>query len=123
MIVPLGITAYVLRGRDVVSREMLDDDHDVCTSEFERKLVFFLGLGILMAVPAFKTATHLPPFMGILSGLGILWLVGDLVHRGKEDGLKHRLTLVHALSKIDMSSIVFFIGILLAVATLEHTIF
>jgi Na+/H+ antiporter NhaD/arsenite permease-like protein len=82
--------------------------------------MFFLGLGLLIAVPAFKTLTHLPPFLGILFGLGILWLVGDLLHRNKEDGLKERLTLAHALSKIDMSSIVFFIGILLAVATLEH---
>ena len=71
-------------------------------------------------VPAFKTATHLPPFMGILFGLGILWLVGELIHRGKEDDEKKRLTLVHALTRIDMSSIVFFIGILLAVAALER---
>ena len=82
--------------------------------------MFFLGLGVLVAVPAFKSATHLPPFIGILFGLGILWLVGDLVHRHKEDGTKQHLTLVHALSRIDMSSIVFFIGILLSVATLEH---
>jgi Na+/H+ antiporter NhaD/arsenite permease-like protein len=72
-------------------------------------------------VPAFKTITHLPPFMGILFGLGILWLVGDLVHRRKDDEEKEHFTLVHALSRIDMSSIVFFIGILLCVATLEHT--
>jgi Na+/H+ antiporter NhaD/arsenite permease-like protein len=83
--------------------------------------MFFLGIGILVAVPAFKTITHLPPFMGILFGLGILWLVGDLVHRHKEDEFKQHLTLVHALSKIDMSSLVFFVGILLSVATLEHT--
>jgi Na+/H+ antiporter NhaD/arsenite permease-like protein len=59
--------------------------------------------------------------MGILFGLGILWMVGDLVHRRKEDEFKHHFTLVHALSRIDMSSLVFFVGILLAVATLEHT--
>jgi Na+/H+ antiporter NhaD/arsenite permease-like protein len=80
-----------------------------------------LGLGILVAVPAFKTVTHLPPFMGILFGLGLLWLVGDLVHRQKDDEHKEHFTLVHALSRIDMGSLVFFIGILLAVATLEHT--
>lgn len=120
-IVPLGITAYTLRGRDVVSKEPNKTDPGLRSSEFERNLMFFLGLGILVAVPAFKTVTHLPPFMGILFGLGILWLVGDLVHRHKEDEFKHHLTLVHALSRIDMSSIVFFIGILLAVATLEHT--
>ncbi len=121
MILPLGITAYALRGRDVEAKEQIDSDHGLQTTEFERNLMFFMGLGILVAVPAFKTVTHLPPFMGILFGLGILWLAGDLVHRHKEDESKQHFTLVHALSRIDMSSIVFFIGILLAVATLEHT--
>jgi Na+/H+ antiporter NhaD/arsenite permease-like protein len=121
LLVPLAITAYVLRGRPVAARANLDYDHGLHTTEFERNLMFFLGLGILVAVPAFKTVTHLPPFMGVLFGLGILWLVGDLVHRRKEDAHKQHLTLAHALSRIDMSSIVFFVGILLAVATLEHT--
>ncbi len=121
LMVPLGITAYALRGRSVVSPEAVESTHGIRTTEFERNLMFLLGLGVLVAVPAFKTMTHLPPFLGILFGLGILWLVGDLVHRRKEDAFKHHLTLVHALSKIDMGSIVFFIGILLAVATLEHT--
>jgi Na+/H+ antiporter NhaD/arsenite permease-like protein len=121
MIVPLAITAFALRGREVVSPELVENEHGVRTSEFERSLMFFMGLGILVAVPAFKTITHLPPFMGILFGLGILWLVGDLVHRHKEDEFKQHFTLVHALSKIDMSSLVFFIGILLSVAILEHT--
>jgi Na+/H+ antiporter NhaD/arsenite permease-like protein len=121
MIVPLAITAYVLRGKAVESPVVDDNDHGIKTSEFERNLMFCLGIGILVAVPAFKTITHLPPFMGILFGLGILWLVGDLVHRHKEDEFKQHLTLAHALSKIDMSSLVFFVGILLAVATLEHT--
>ncbi len=120
MAAPLAIAAYGLRGRDVAAREVRDDDRGVRTSEFERRLMFFLGLGILIAVPAFKTLTHLPPFLGVLFGLGILWLVGDLVHRNKEDGLRERLTLAYALSRIDMGSIMFFIGILLAVATLEH---
>jgi Na+/H+ antiporter NhaD/arsenite permease-like protein len=83
--------------------------------------MFYLGLGILVAVPVFKGLTGLPPFMGILFGLGILWAVGDLMHHGKTDEDKEHLTLVRALTKIDMGSIVFFIGILLAVATLEHT--
>jgi Na+/H+ antiporter NhaD/arsenite permease-like protein len=58
--------------------------------------------------------------MGILLGLGLLWLVGDVLHRRKDEGEKERLTLTHALSNIDMPSVLFFIGILLAVATLEH---
>ncbi|HET6719776.1 MAG TPA: sodium:proton antiporter NhaD [Rhodocyclaceae bacterium] len=121
LLVPLAITAYVLRGRDVVSPGQTDNDHGLKTTEFERNLMFFMGLGILVAVPAFKTITHLPPFLGILFGLGLLWLVGDLIHRHKEDEYKQHLTLAHALGRIDMSSIVFFVGILLSVATLEHT--
>lgn len=121
LLVPLAFTAYILRGRPVLGPEHIDMDNGLKTTEFERNLMFFLGLGILVAVPVFKTITHLPPFLGILFGLGILWLVGDLVHRNKEDENKQHLTLAHALSRIDMSSIVFFVGILLAVATLEHT--
>src|SRR3979411_1037168 len=92
----------------------------LCICVFERNLIFYLGLGILVAVPAFKTVTHLPPFMGILFGLGILWLVGELIHRAKEEDAKTHLTLVSALKRIGMTSIVFFIGILLAVAALER---
>lgn len=120
LLVPLAITAYSLRGREVVAPPRIENGHGLNTTVFERNLMFFMGLGVLVAVPAFKSITHLPPFIGILFGLGILWLVGDLVHRHKEDGTKQHLTLVHALSRIDMSSIVFFIGILLSVATLEH---
>ena len=121
MLVPLGVTSYLLRGRQV---EAPVDDAGQAThqsSAFERNLMFFLGLAILVAVPAFKTITHLPPFMGILLGLGLLWLVGDLLHRQKDEQDKQHFTPAHALSKIDMPSILFFVGILLAVATLEHT--
>lgn len=121
LIVPLGITAYALRHRELIAKKPQASDHGRHTSEFESRLMFALGLGILVAVPVFKTVTHLPPFLGILFGLGLLWLVGDLIHRHKEDEFRQPLTLVHALSRIDLSSLVFFIGILLAVATLEHT--
>ncbi|MCM2358723.1 MAG: sodium:proton antiporter NhaD [Geobacteraceae bacterium] len=121
LIVPLAVTSYFLKGREVISPERVEGGRRVETTPLERNLMFFMGIGILVCVPIFKTVTHLPPFMGILFGLGILWLVGELVHRNKEDEDKAHLTLVHALTHIDMSSIVFFIGILLAVATLEHT--
>ena len=121
MIVPLSITAYLLRGRPVEAPTVNENDNGLPTTELERNLMFFMGLGILVAVPAFKTITHLPPFMGILFGLGIVWLVGDILHRDKEDDDKQHFTLAHALSRIDQSSLVFFIGILLSVAILEHT--
>lgn len=121
LLVPLLVVALMLRGKEVQAPVVKVDKGGVVSTSAERNIMFFLGLGILVMVPVFKTVTHLPPFMGILFGLGILWLVGDLIHRNKDDEMKIRFTLAHALSKIDMSSIVFFIGILLAVATLEHT--
>lgn len=121
MIIPLAITSWCLRGREIVAPASAAAGKREHTTPFERGLMLALGLGILVAVPLFKSTTHLPPFLGILFGLGILWLVGDLVHRKKESEFRQRFTLAHALSRIDMSSLVFFVGILLAVATLEHT--
>ncbi|WP_429030927.1 sodium:proton antiporter NhaD [Bradyrhizobium sp. I1.14.4] len=119
LVVPLLVVSASLRGKAVVAPERQTQSASIST--FERNVIFYLGLGILIMVPAFKAATHLPPFMGILFGLGILWTVGELIHRGKQEDERKRLTLVHALTRIDMGSIVFFIGILLAVAALEHT--
>lgn len=122
LLVPLVAMAFTLRGQVVVPPQQNDAEDSLgSTTPFERNLMFFMGLGILVCVPIFKTVTHLPPFMGILLGLGLLWLVGDLVHKHKPDEEKAHLTLVHALTRIDMSAVLFFVGILLAVATLEHT--
>jgi Na+/H+ antiporter NhaD/arsenite permease-like protein len=121
MLVPLAVTAFLLKGKPVIAPERQADGHGLASTSTESSLMFFMGMSILMLVPVFKTVTHLPPFMGILFGLGILWVIGDLMHSGKADDDKNHLTIGHALSRIDMSSIVFFIGILLAVATLEHT--
>jgi len=118
LVVPLLAVSRFLKGKDIVAPPDVESTQSR-TSLFERSLIFYMGLGILVLVPAFKSATHLPPFMGILFGLGILWLVGEIIHRHKDDDEKKPLTLAHALTRIDMSSIVFFIGILLAVAVLE----
>ena len=121
LLVPLAVTSWMLGSQPVVAPTRSAQDESLETTAFERNLMFCLGLGILVLVPVFKTVTHLPPFLGILFGLGIVWLVGDLVHRKEEDLRKERLTLARALTRIDMSSVVFFIGILLSVAVLEHT--
>jgi Na+/H+ antiporter NhaD/arsenite permease-like protein len=119
LVVPLLVMSSVLKGREIIPPSGQERELSQ-TNAFERNLTFYLGLGILVLVPAFKTITHLPPFMGILFGLGILWIVGQLIHGDKEEDVKKPLTLVHALARIDMSLIVFFIGILFAVAALEH---
>lgn len=89
------------------------------TSQFEKNLMFFMGMGSLIFVPIFKAVTHLPPYLGILLALGVLWLVGNILHRNKPDEEKDHLRLAKALKRIDMASVVFFIGILLAVASLS----
>jgi Na+/H+ antiporter NhaD/arsenite permease-like protein len=118
--VPLAIVSYRLRGRLIHPPVAADYTDERFTTVFERNLVFAAGVAILMAVPVFKAVTHLPPFMGILFGLGLLWLIADVIHRGKQPEQREHVTIVHALARIDMSAIVFFVGILLAVATLEH---
>jgi NhaD family Na+/H+ antiporter len=117
-LIPLAITAWLLRGRVVHSPEA--DTSASAHHQAEGPLMFWSGLGILVSVPVFKTLTGLPPYIGMLLGLGVLWLLGDWVHRDKPEDDKAHLSLVHSLSRIDMGSLTFFIGILLAVAVLEH---
>lgn len=120
LLVPLLIVSLILRGRPLVV-PVASEDAGRAISSFERNLMFSVGLGVLLAVPAFKAITHLPPFLGVLFGLGIVWLVGDMVHRAKDGEARQRMAISRALTRIDMSAIVFFIGILLAVAVLEHS--
>ncbi len=120
LLLPLLVVIYMMRGKVVISPPIQEQTSELTTNA-ERNVVFFLGIGVLVLVPLFKTITHLPPFMGILFGLGILWLVADLMHKDKDQDQKNQLTITQALSRIDTSSIIFFIGILLAVAVLEHT--
>ncbi len=88
------------------------------TTPFERNLVFILGIGALLFVPVFKTLTHLPPYMGILFGLGVLWVTTEIMHRSKNAEDRYGLSVVGVLRKIDTTSILFFLGILLAVSSL-----
>ncbi|NVN98346.1 MAG: sodium:proton antiporter NhaD [Geobacteraceae bacterium] len=122
MLLPLAIASYIFRGESVtppVKRRAEVDQ--VKATPFEQNLMFVMGLGILICVPIFKSITHLPPFLGILFGLGILWLTGELIHSRKDEEIREQLTIARALKQIDLSSIVFFTAILLAVATLEHS--
>jgi len=89
-------------------------------SLFERNLIFFMGLAGMIFVPVFKTLTHLPPFMGMMLSLGILWITTEIIHRNKTLEEKGPLSVLGVLRKIDTASILFFLGILLAVSTLEE---
>jgi Na+/H+ antiporter NhaD/arsenite permease-like protein len=119
LLVPLLVLSMTMKGeiqRPQVSES--DEERRDPTTPFERNLVFILGIGALVFVPVFKTVTHLPPYMGILFGLGVLWVVTEVIHRGKNDEDKHPLSVVGVLRRIDTTSVLFFLGILLAVSSL-----
>ncbi len=118
LLVPLILASFYLKGGKVVPPDQVENGVSN-TSQFEKNLMFFMGMGALIFVPVFKAVTHLPPYLGILFALGVLWLVGNILHRNKPAEEKDHLTLTKALKRIDMASVVFFIGILLAVATLS----
>ncbi|MBP6590582.1 MAG: sodium:proton antiporter NhaD [Chitinophagaceae bacterium] len=96
-------------------------EYESNSTQKERNLVFGVGLGSLLFVPVFKTVTHLPPYMGVLLGLGVMWVVTELIHHEKDEAEKGVLSVNHALRKIDTPSILFFLGILLAIAALQAT--
>lgn len=83
------------------------------------KVMLVAGVGALVSVPVFKTFTHMPPYTGILLGLGILWIVSELLNPGKDEATHKHYTVAGALQRIDVPSVLFFLGILLAVAALE----
>lgn len=94
-------------------------DKLVDTTRFEQILIFSIGCLGLLWVPVFKTITHLPPFMGIMLSLGIIWVVTEWIHRAKEPDQRRKYIVASILQRIDTATIVFFLGILLAVAALE----
>lgn len=122
MIIPAYVLSLSLKGELVVpeAKKAANAEEDYLTAS-QRKLIFFLGVGGLIFVPIFKTITHLPPFVGILLVLGILWTVTESMYRHLEhddsDGMQKRVS--RMLTRIDMSTILFFLGILMAVGALQ----
>lgn len=121
MIVPLIILSFRLKGEVARPRKKAGIDHYTNpTTHFERGFVFVLGVCGLLFVPVFKTVTHLPPFMGMMLSLGVLWVSTEIIHRNKNREQKSRLSVLHVLQKIDTASVLFFLGILLAVSSLQE---
>ncbi len=122
MVIPAYILSLSLKGSFVAAgNDDASAEADEVLSASQRKAVFILGVGGLIFVPIFKSITHLPPFVGILLVLGVLWTVTELFYRSHgeedEDGTQKRITKM--LTRIDMGTILFFLGILMAVACLE----
>jgi Na+/H+ antiporter NhaD/arsenite permease-like protein len=121
MVIPALILSLSLKGK--FDKEQNLKVHEVTAfTKNQRKIIFLLGVGGLIFVPIFKTLTHLPPFMGILLVLGVLWTVTEVFHRrleqNEDDTMAKRVS--DLLSKIDLSTIMFFLGILMAVAVLQE---
>lgn len=125
MVIPAFIMQYMLKGELAIAAQSETETTEL--GEFgskQRKTVFVVGVGGLCFVPIFKSITHLPPFVGIMLVLGVLWTVTELfyrhLHRTKGDGVSFAKRVTNLLSRIDISTILFFLGILMAVACLEE---
>jgi Na+/H+ antiporter NhaD/arsenite permease-like protein len=115
-IIPALIVAYRFR-----NRKLEKITRSTCTARERRdgKLVLFAGISFLILVPVFKTITDLPPFMGMLLALGLMWVMTTEIHKKKQPESAERFTVARALQRIDSPSILFFLGILLAVSALQ----
>ena len=117
MVIPLLYASLKLKGNVLMNDNRTEDD-DVTTSN-ERNFIFFLGVLGLLFVPIFKLITDLPPYMGMLLSLGVIWIVTEILHRNKIYETRKKLTVIGAIKKIDIPTIFFFLGILLAVHGLQ----
>jgi Na+/H+ antiporter NhaD/arsenite permease-like protein len=120
MLVPLSVLSYRMKG-NVIRPAKDESSKGTDITVTQQKIVLYSGIIILILVPVFKTITHLPPYMGILIGLGILWVITELIHGKKDEENRQALSVAFALQKIDTPSILFFLGILLSVAALQVT--
>jgi len=120
IIVPLVFLSFKIKGsiENTIDSEPKEQSS---VSRFEQNLILTLGIGALIFVPVFKTITGLPPFMGILFGVGILWLVTEVMHMKKHPSEKDAFSVVSALQKADVPSVLFFLGILVAISALDST--
>jgi NhaD family Na+/H+ antiporter len=117
-LIPAFIISKMLKG-NIGEKVEIEKNKNFTRSSTERNVVFWLGVGSLLFVPIFKTITHLPPYMGVLLGLGVMWVITELIHSKKDEEEKGLLSVNHALRKIDTSSVLFFLGILLSIGALQ----
>jgi len=117
MVVPVGVAMIMLKG-DVIRAEYDYEEASKAERVKGSRLMFFLGVGGLLFVPVFKVYTHLPPYLGMLISLSVIWVVSELLHLDKTEEERKEYTAIHALTKVDVPSVLFFLGILLAIGGL-----
>ncbi|OYT15156.1 MAG: sodium:proton antiporter [Bacteroidetes bacterium 4572_77] len=119
MLVPVIVMSFFLKGNVQSPEEDIQDDGLEKISNKEGNLLFVVGVASLLFVPVFKTITHLPPYMGMLLGLGVIWMLTEVMHRNKSEAFKRKYNLVAILKHVDVGTVFFFLGILTAVASLQ----
>tara|TARA_R110001583_G_scaffold169301_1_gene322165 strand:+ start:12154 stop:13506 length:1353 start_codon:yes stop_codon:yes gene_type:complete len=119
IVVPLLFLTFRLHGKQISSVVMDTSGEGAVVSDLHRNIIFCVGICGLLFVPIFKTLTHLPPFMGMLLSLSILWIVSELMHDDRQQALDSELHIISILKRIDTPSVLFFLGILLAVGALD----
>jgi Na+/H+ antiporter NhaD/arsenite permease-like protein len=117
LLVPLVIMSFRMGG--TFSTPEGGETYQSPTSERVRNFIFVLGVAIFIFVPIFKTVTHLPPFMGMLLGLSVMWITTELIRHRKDGEERESLSVADALREIDAPSILFFLGILISISALE----
>jgi Na+/H+ antiporter NhaD/arsenite permease-like protein len=118
LVIPLIVVSFKLKG-NIENTYSSGSSSNIPVNKLSRNIIFFAGLGVLLLIPVFKSVTHLPPFMGMLLGLGIVWIISEILHKDRDTDDKDALSVVYALRKIDTPSILFFLGILVAISALE----
>jgi Na+/H+ antiporter NhaD/arsenite permease-like protein len=119
--VPLVIVSIMLKNKKDSLAVPEKSAPPVDINIFNRNLVFFSGIGVLLFVPVFKALTHLPPFMGVLLGFGIMWVLVEVLHKNEQDNGNDQYSITKTLSRIDISTILFFLGILISVSALQSS--
>lgn len=118
MIIPLILISHKMKKAET-HRPLVNDSDIMHFSYKERLGILIVGISCLLFVPMFKTYTHLPPYVGMLFALGILWMITDVMHKNKSQFIKSEFAATNIIRKIDTSTILFFMGILTAVAALQ----
>lgn len=119
LLVPLAVLSLGVKGEIKPPTNVKKEESP--TAPWEKRLVLAIGVLGLVMVPVYKIVTHLPPYLGMMLSLGILWAITEILNKNKRDKFKAKLSPSHALERIDTPSVLFFLGILLAVGVLQST--
>lgn len=117
LVIPLVVLSFRMKGN--VNRPKQAESEKGFSTPAERVTMLIAGIGGLLFVPVFKTLTHLPPFMGMILSLGVIWIISEIMHKDKPEEIKNKLKITAVIRRVDTPTVLFFLGILSAVAALQ----